>query len=297
MRKFWKSFFCLTLAGTMVIPFVACKGGADYSEAFALKYDMGMDDYQNYDSDKFMTNVLNTIGADPGVIYVSEEDDEVYGGYFYAYITGQTSGGFTPGTGIYPSDTKTLAYQCFRTRDLSTWELCGAVGGYAIAGQSSDWEEWTNCWAPEVIYNASDAEYPYYMYYTTTAKVRTEGRLACNPDASESDRIHIGIARSETPVGPFIPYSDTEVVNGVTQKIPFIDFKYGFGLDYEVGVIDVSPFLDDDGELYLYFKTESFETGSLIAAVFGMKMNDWTHPIMSPSNCWQPAVIPPFPAN
>ncbi|MGN1053536.1 MAG: family 43 glycosylhydrolase, partial [Candidatus Scatosoma sp.] len=118
----------------------------------------------------------------------------------------------------------------------------------------------------------------YYMYYTTPSEIRSSGRLTSSVNNTYNMRMHIGIARSKTPVGPFYTCSDVETVNGIEQKVPYIDFKYAYDLDFDTGVIDVSPFLDDNGDLYLYFKPESFENKGSRAAIYGMKMIDWFTP-------------------
>lgn len=107
----------------------------------------------------------------------------------------------------------------------------GALGFPVLASQNlQDWESlgmayaynpdgWAvkDFWAPEVL------EYHghYYMFYT--ARDRT------------TEMLKIGLAIADSPTGPFRDASDT----------PLLDVDYA--------VIDPSPFLDDDGRIYLYY--------------------------------------------
>lgn len=113
-----------------------------------------------------------------------------------------------------------------------------ATGGGFRSWSSTDLENWTaeglaftfqrgnwglrDFWAPEVLeHNGS-----YYMFYTARNR---EGTLL------------IGIAKADHPTGPFIDeYNE-----------PLIDLGYA--------VIDPSPFVDDDGRVYLYYSRDISE--------------------------------------
>jgi hypothetical protein len=83
-------------------------------------------------------------------------------------------------------------------------------------------------------------------------------------DGSKYPRDHrnyIGIATSDTPYGPFTPLArmETVTVDGeeIQQKVPCINFPVAFDMpitkkDDLVNMIDVNPFIDEDGSLYLY---------------------------------------------
>lgn len=106
-----------------------------------------------------------------------------------------------------------------RSTDLVRWEF-GRDAMPALA-------RWVNIsspnvWAPEVI----EAEGQYLLYYT--ARDRTSNRQC------------IGVAASAAPEGPFRDTSDA----------PFICQTR------EGGSIDASPFRDEDGTLYLYWKND-----------------------------------------
>lgn len=137
---------------------------------------------------------MDAVGSDPGVIYVSKEQDAEYGGYYYVYVTGglYSHYGWNGLSGLtgYDEDVEALAVRCYRSKDLSTWSVCGSERGYSLIGRKSDWEEWTLRvpWAPEVLYNASEQKY--YMFYNMPSKLYASGEL------KEQEGIRIAITRS-----------------------------------------------------------------------------------------------------
>ena len=264
-----------------------------------LDYATGMDELGNFNNDLYSYNQMDAIGGDPGAIYVPQERDAENGGYYYVYVTGGLKEQFgwdgNPGLYGYDDDVEALAVRCYRSKDLSTWSLCGSERGYTIAGRESDWEAWTmrTPWAPEVVYN--ETEQKYYMYYCMISKLRDqeEGELKTDGDSPEDGkgwdkandkskyprdhRNYIGIATSDTPYGPFTPMArmETVTVDGekIEQKVPCINFPAAYNMpitkkDDLVNMIDVNPFIDDDGSLYLYMKSPAR------GGIFGMKMQD-----------------------
>lgn len=103
--------------------------------------------------------------------------------------------------------------------DLVNWDL-----GRDVMPALASWVDLSNphVWAPEVIKVGEE----YLLYYTARDK--------------NSDRQCIGLAISPAPDGPFRDRSDS----------PFICQAE------EGGSIDASPFRDDDGKLYLYWKND-----------------------------------------
>lgn len=266
-----------------------------------LDYATGMDEFGNFNNDLYSYNQMDAIGGDPGAIYVPKERDAENGGYYYVYVTGGLKEQFgwdgNPGLYGYDEDVEALAIRCYRSKDLSTWSLCGSERGYTIAGRESDWEAWTmrTPWAPEVVYN--EKEQKYYMYYNMISKLRDHGELKKGGDSAEGEgdwdtasdktkyvrdhRNYIGIATSDTPYGPFTPLARTEtvVIDGVEvqQKVPCINFVEAYDItvtskDDLVPMIDANPFIDDDGALYLYMKCPPK------GGMYGIKMSDdnWT---------------------
>lgn len=277
------------LLAMLVSLFVGCS--KDDGKTVRLSYGTGIDG-TNYNKDLYAYNQGNTHGADPGVIYVSEEENAEYGGYYYAYVTGGSHNHVGWNNDSSPSmpyisevvngetvfeKAKSLEAQCYRSKDLSYWELAGALPlGFSLAFRERDWEAYDSetIWAPEVIYNAQ--EELYYMFYTIPAKLRAEGSVSSS--SRLYDRHYIGIATSSTPVGPFLPVEHTETLSdNSTQYTPCINFREAYDLDFDTPVIDVNPFIDEDGTLYLYFKGEGAYWQSKLS-IFGMKMINWTTP-------------------
>ena len=106
-----------------------------------------------------------------------------------------------------------------QSTDLVTW----TIGRDAMPALS----RWVNIsranvWAPEVIQVGDQ----YLLYYTARDKI--------------SNRQCIGVAVSDAPQGPFRDQSDAPLICQVNEG----------------GSIDASPFRDEDGTLYLYWKND-----------------------------------------
>ena len=260
-----------------------------------LDYATGLNADGNFNNKLYSYNQMDAVGSDPGVIYVSKEQDAEYGGYYYVYVTGglYSHYGWNGLSGLtgYDEDVEALAVRCYRSKDLSTWSVCGSERGYSLIGRKSDWEEWTLRvpWAPEVLYNASEQKY--YMFYNMPSKLYASGELKEQEGDKDSDntqyprdhRNYVGIATSDTPVGPFAPLSRQETVEvdgeTIVQNVPCINFQAAYDLDSTFPVIDVGAFQDDDGSLYLYLKAT--RKGS----IYGIKMLDWKTPDYNTLTC------------
>lgn len=253
---------------------------------------------ETYETSLFYRNDLQIFGGDSDVIYVPEDRDPVYGGYFYQY----TSGNFLA-TSWLEAD-HSFGCSTLRSRNLNDWEMCGAVdNGYAIKINYGDWVA-GYLWAPEVEYDEITERYYLYMS-AKTYRYTVPGHSDIDFDRTN---FHFLICSSETPVGPFTLLtsedyysfknktpqynSDGEVVNlngeVITNTRPAINVAEYFGLDYPWGAIDVSPFIDGDGTLYLYFskhwtnedwdaiKTNNYSYDCL--SIWSMRMKDWLTP-------------------
>lgn len=85
-------------------------------------------------------------------------------------------------------------------------------------------------WAPEVAYDGNH----FYLYYST----------------GPGDLLHqLRVAKSKEPTGP---YEDVDLLIGATESCPF--------------AIDANPFLDDDGEWYLFYARDFLDTSETIRA-------------------------------
>lgn len=213
-------------------------------------------------------------GADPGVIYVSPEEDPTYGGYFYMYTSAQLD---FPG-GQY-GEKAILANECFRSKDMVSWERCGACDGYALISQPDDWTL-MNFWAPEVYRHPEDGKY--YMYYSAQ-----RGYVDRYSDSftTNYDRLYLAVAVSDSPMGPFtLVRSGTDANGNEITNAPIFDFAGHFDLDTCFAAIDASMFRDADGSLYVTFAkhedTSGFERG-----IWGIKMLDPVTPDFSTITC------------
>ncbi len=267
-----KRIFSLTLAALLCLCVVGCAAEGSGSCVY-LDYTNGMDSYGRYNTALYGKNGESDVdGADPGVFYVSTEEDPVWGGYYYMYVTSESSK--VPTTELY---TKTgvsiLAYHCMRSKDLYHWEEAGALaGGFTLAVDKQDW-----CgslfWAPEVIRNPSDGKY--YMYFSAAAH-QGMGLDYISNSSYNFDRLYLGVAVSDSPVGPFDVICDLDPDTG--RRIPTVNFQKAYGLDYNVAAIDASPFFDEDGQLYLYFVRHLSDTYTAGNAVCGMRMESMAYP-------------------
>lgn len=141
-------------------------------------------------------NPLDVAFGDPFIVYDDESD------MYYMYGTGGVANGFM----VYSS------------KDLKDWEERGQV-------YSSDQEKgWgtKDFWAPEVYKRNGK----YYMFYSAHWK---------NNPNNELENYKIGVAVSDSPLGPF------EDMTGE----PLFDPGYP--------IIDANVYFADDGKLYLYY--------------------------------------------
>lgn len=298
---------CLLSAGILFSLF-GCNGKLTLKGATLPHYD-GSNTTEGYDASVFYKNELTVFGGDSDVIWVSEEQDPVNGGYFYQYMSGNTM--YTPSKWFATSD-QGYGISCLRSKDMLDWELCGAVDdGYSVRLYREDWLS-INLWAPEVTYDEQTERY--YMFLT--AKAFGEDTYHTNVDY-DTTNFHFAVLSSEFPQGPFTLLSsedyygfkgmeytrnaDGEAMNGngdvITTKKPSIDIGKHFNCTvttedgeekwYPFPVLDVSPFVDDNGDKYLYFCRHYVRGTSGEAylpykndnmSIWVMKMDDWLTP-------------------
>lgn len=141
-------------------------------------------------------NPLEVAFGDPYILY-----DEVSDTYFM-YGTGGVTGGF-------------MAYS---SKDLKNWEKRGLV--YS-SKQEKAWAT-KDFWAPEVYKRNGK----YYMFYSAHWKD--------NPN-NELENYKIGVASSDSPLGPFIDMTGR----------PIFDPGYP--------IIDANVYFAENGKLYLYY--------------------------------------------
>ncbi len=273
-----KKSFSLALAALLCFGVVGAVGCAEedtlVAEGVAVPCFTGEEGEKEYDSSVFYRNDLTIFGGDSDVLWVPEERDPVYGGYFYQYTSGN-GGVYTPDN--WQSGTADTMYgvSCLRSKDLNDWELCGAVDdGFAVEFHKGEWAE-DYIWAPEAEYDEKTQKY--YMYFSSQP---LNGRY-----------FYIGVYSSESPVGPFRAvtsesmYGDKNAPdpngNIITAQKNSIDIEGHFGLNYPWAAIDPSPFIDEDGTLYLYFSKE-YATHPVQSteelSIWVMRMKDFATP-------------------
>ncbi|MBO5223800.1 MAG: carboxypeptidase regulatory-like domain-containing protein [Clostridia bacterium] len=246
----------------------------------------------NYDASLFYRNDKDIEGADPGAIYVSEEDDPVYGGWFYMAVTGYDWQKKGDG-GSYG------AFPMYRSKNLSDWEQCGAVDGYALKVETSNWSK-ASYWAPELLQETITVngvkKNRYYIYFSASNK------LTSGTSSDKWDGLNISIGVSDCPYGPYTMvdtstyyqfYGETttvnknnETINGSTPVFNFYknnselrEAYSNHGITKAVWpAIDISPFIDPaTGDMYCYFSQQasSVSQGNIIWVV---KMKDYITP-------------------
>lgn len=292
-----KKYVYFALTSLMVLPLASCSGSGtttSLTSQVPTKECVEMSVFTKnsmndaYDTRYFYRNDLKNFGGDAGCIYVSKEQDPVYGGYYYLYHSANDN--------MYAQDygDHYATIPVVRSKDLNDWEICGVVdNGFSVyVDKETDWCT-TATWAPEVIYDKKSQKY--FMYYNTVSKVNPDyGK----PDPYQTyhyegetgnswDRMNLTVMISETPVGPFRlatsenyygdkfkPNPNGEVITTIN---PAIDIKYHFKSEEIFPEIDASPFFDENGDLYLYFARHVC-TGNTVVSVWGMKMKDMITP-------------------
>ena len=256
MTKRVKKILTAVLAVGLCLGMTSCGDANDISSVY-LDYGTGIAGSE-YNSDLYGMNIVNDVaGSDPGVFYVSEEEDPEYGGWYYMYITGSrgVTYGITDLTSEQCEGLEDVQISTYRSKDLYNWEQCGAVGGRALLLYEDDWVDPDGAmWAPEVIRNPHDGKY--YLYFTGTARLGISPDINSEGDNSTAnryyfDRLFLGVSVSDTPEGPFHVISDIDVTTG--HKIPTMNFQKAYNTETFIRTLDTNPFFDEDGTLYLYF--------------------------------------------
>lgn len=209
-----------------------------------------------YNENLWRRNTELLSGADPFIL-----DNTAQDGYYYLYATNDAAYGF-------------LGY---RTTDFSTWECVGRV----FTGKDG----WSSYWAPEVVSEDNgEGDLTYFLFFSAQPN-----ELAASGEFGEKMMF---VATSSSPAGPFelVDFTDaascgegnthTNEGNYSYSDCALFDYEALFeALNEECGtdfsssnlpsLIDPSPFVDSNGDKYIYF---SLEDPRLIV---GMKMDNW----------------------
>lgn len=282
-----KKFFAIALSVLMLaLPLTACVAEDPWVTDVVTEKTYAQVAYYDgvetdaYDSSLFYRNDnLFTHAADPAVIWVPEERHagqecmEDIGGRYYMYFTSTNS--------------------CVaRSKDLNNWEL---VGETLHVDQDPEWAAITKAaypyeanWAPEVIYYEDRADTTaddamagkYYMYISARIRTGSDYLSLEDKDISGNDSFFIGVAVSDSPVGPFTLWHGTNA-NGenIAADQPTFDFRSQTESvlgNLKTGVIDASPYRDPDtGKLYLFFAGSNDKTtGTVSNCLYACELKD-----------------------
>lgn len=153
-----------------------------------------------YDTDLMYRNLLKTNQGDPGGLWVDKEDDPVYGGYCYMAVTTINN---KISSEKYP-DYKSVGLEIHRSKDLSNWESCGALDGSGLGIPKGGWiDTWT--WAPELLRDEETGMY--FMFFSASSDTK---HGSTSSTAYMYDRMYLGIAMSESPMGPYLPVTSED---------------------------------------------------------------------------------------
>ena len=127
-------------------------------------------------------------------------------------------------------------FKAWKSDDLVNWQDLG----YVYRRQENSWGV-ADFWAPEVVYHDG----AYFMHYSARW--------------GKNESLRIGVARAESPSGPFVDVFDH----------PMFDFGYA--------AIDGHVFIDEDGEKYFYYArdcSENIVDGRHESHLYGVRLND-----------------------
>lgn len=163
-------------------------------------------------------------------------------GKYYCYPTSAINDGFKAWSSDNLTDWKDEGFVYERSKNVKAW-------GYK------------QFWAPEVIEHNGN----YYMFYTARWQLK--------------DSLRIGVAVSDSPLGPFIDVYDR----------PLFDFGYA--------AIDAHVQVEEDGRVYLYYSRDCSENiidGRKESHIYGMELNvdmvtvkSEAHLLLKPDQEWE----------
>lgn len=271
-KSFLKTAACATglvCAFSALSVFAGCsQNGASQENYIEISCGTGVNDADKPYDELYWRNDPVASGADPGVMWVSEEQDAENGGWYYAYVTDVRQ----TGNVVYSAF-------CYRSKDLSSWEVAGAADGYALVSVSDDWTI-SNFWAPECIYDETSGKY--YLYYSAQRSEVARGDAAPATNYSE---LQLAVAVSDRPQGPFsLVRGGTDFNGEEIANAPRFDIAGHFNLSKPFAAIDASVFKDDDGALYLTFAKHEDSSGRN-RGIWGMKLLDPVTPDFSTLTC------------
>ena len=267
MRKFMAVALCAVVS-LSAIAFSACN-----EEVWRYNDYIGVEN-DGFDKDIFYRNDGQVIGADPSVITVGDT--------YYLYVTS------ADGTG------ETGSVRGYKSKNLTDWEPLGVV----FVPQRDSWGV-TNIWAPEVI----EKDGTFYMYYSALNTAWVDAGSIEDEENGTIPKYGLGVATSSSPEGPFVNIEGE--FSGQKYSHTEIPIKIAFENGVALKTIDASPFIDDDGRVYLYFSRDQYRKSS---SIWGVELEsdmvtvkqgtlkqlvsvsqDWERPADTSSNSWNEA--------
>lgn len=217
----------------------------------------------DFDEEVFYRNDKKAGCPDPFVLDNTQRD-----GYYYLY---GTEG----------------AMFCYRSENLMDWEPVGNALDILHYDTEERQAAWEAIWAPEVIYDEDTALY--YMFFSATPKQDAGVRFLLYVAVSDSPYRDFKMINFEDPAS-----CGAENVHQINKTLyPQYYAKYCF-LEPEAytafsqatggsisaegysGAIDPHPYVDEDGQKYLYWVDDIATNGICV-----MKMENWLKPDLS----------------
>ena len=222
------------------------------------------------DEELFYSNKKTTSAYDPFVLDNTEQD-----GYYYMYSTGQTTTG---------------AIKCYRSTNLMDWTDMGYVINKTVSEEVGKTLN-ESVWAPEVVYD--DESETYYMFFSATPE-KIGNAL---DDLFQNNAIYVMmVATSKSPDKDFVLVDfsnihtyDTGTYSQYYAKYSYFDpailkdkcndnKTYLYGRAGYIPSIDPHPYVDDNGEKYLFWVDQ--ENDDRICAIQMLNKNwltpDWS---------------------
>ncbi len=279
MQKSIKQWVALVLVLVMLCAVLCACGKQVQYEIPHYQGQLAQDQTKSeYNKNLFYRNDKKTSGADPFVL-----DNTAVDGYYYQYVTAGS-------------------LFCYRSRDLMEWEPVGNTLDnleYADNGSQTEFRRVTDSqmWAPEVVYDPDNATY--YMFFSATPAEDTNVKAGGLVEEGHPYEMTF-VATSQYPDKDFrlVNFKDGESC-GADNIHPYNEEKYPHyfakyllfdceayrafsdsiggsrteGYGGYVGGIDPHPFIDENGDKYLFW-VDSRGSDRIV----GVKMENWLKP-------------------
>ena len=222
------------------------------------------------------TTISDTVyGADPSVMEITKSGDKNQGKYLMM-VTGNSDKQSIP---VYISS------------DLTNWKKSGTIELKDENGSAATTAANADIWAMEMVYDEDKDKY--YLFFSATPE-KSEGSTVCEVP-------YVAVGDSYTGMFQLINHADYKYADGSSldskegnDALGYASsLKYSVFDPYQMGqalkktglvsdpsakafrAIDFHPFIDSDGEKYLYFSITSVANKQVI---LGIQVADWITP-------------------